>query len=168
MWARSLSAPARDGAEEGEEEWGERDRDDDTAFDANWCGVCAERADGLRAKSGRRNPGISLCPFPPCLSPTVTATTSTRTRHQQRPSPPRKEHACYVPACASLSKLAVPLSQVTRLGRETGSWEAGRSAGSGGGGVEWNVTGHAVTPIYIYGMVALPWSHWKLVARTGE
>lgn len=52
----------------------------------------AESADGLRAKSGWRQKSwdawICLCPFPiglppAFLSPTVTATTSTR--HQQRP-----------------------------------------------------------------------------------
>lgn len=80
--------------------------------------MCAESADGLRAKSGRRNPGMpgsAVCalPFPigrsACrpafLSPTVTATTSTS--HQQRP-----------PALASSSSsIALVVTSIARVRR---------------------------------------------------
>jgi hypothetical protein len=60
--------------------------------DADGSGVCAERADGLRAKSGlqksRDTCALSRLAAPPCLTPTST-------RHQQRPSARGSSYPCF-------------------------------------------------------------------------
>lgn len=77
----------------------ERERDDtETELADAGLTAHADPAGGLRAKSGRRNPGTpgSACALsrlagrpPAFLSPAVTATTSTR--HQQRPPAPARD-----------------------------------------------------------------------------